>query len=415
MRFHHPVAKGAGRLLRGLALAAACSLLSSCFELLQDFQGFRLGEITIRISEESARGMEPSGDLSAASYDVSGSGPDGAAFFMSFTGTAATRKGLVFGDWKIVVEGRNADGTIVTYGTGTARITTGTTQSVAISMLPMVGPGTLELAVTWDPADVPASTLQSQLVPSHGAAIDLAFSQQSPGQAGCSNNAIPNGYYTLIVKLLDNGQLVAGAVDTVLIVADTTTSGSIAFARVNKGTGSIVVNVTLQMNSPVPVTMTGQAAKLSTGQAMTVTASVPSELGNATCIWYLNGVSVGVGSSITLNTAANPLDPRTYRLDVCGFVSSGSRAGSATCTFEVTPVAQATLEWDPNSESDLAGYKMYVGTASGVHGAPIDVGLVTTYTVTNLQSGSTYYFAVTAYNTAGLESGKSNEVSWTAP
>jgi hypothetical protein len=148
---------------------------------------------------------------------------------------------------------------------------------------------------------------------------------------------------------------------------------------------------------------------------MTVTASVPPELGNATYVWYLNGVSVATGSSITLNTAANLLSPRTYRLDVCAFVVSGSRAGSATCTFEVASPAHVTLEWDPNTESDLAGYKMYVGSASGVYGAPIDVGLATTYTVTNLQSGHTYYFAVSAYNSARLESGKSNEVVYAAP
>ena len=42
---------------------------------------------------------------------------------------------------------------------------------------------------------------------------------------------------------------------------------------------------------------------------MTVTASVPTGLGNATYVWYLNGVSVGIGSSITLNGTANPLSP----------------------------------------------------------------------------------------------------------
>jgi len=69
-----------------------------------------------------------------------------------------------------------------------------------------------------------------------------------------------------------------------------------------------------------------------------------------------------------------------------------------------------TLAWDPNTETDLAGYKLYIGTASRTYGPPILLGKVTTYTVTNLAPG-TYYFAVTAYNTAGLESGFSNEVS----
>lgn len=74
-----------------------------------------------------------------------------------------------------------------------------------------------------------------------------------------------------------------------------------------------------------------------------------------------------------------------------------------------------TLEWDANTETDLAGYKVYFGTASRTYGTPITLGKVTTYTVTGLTPGVTYYFAVTAYNTAGLESGFSNEVSATIP
>lgn len=71
-----------------------------------------------------------------------------------------------------------------------------------------------------------------------------------------------------------------------------------------------------------------------------------------------------------------------------------------------------SLQWDPNSESDLAGYKVYYGTSPGQYGTPITIGVTTTYTVSNLVPG-TYYFAVTAYNSAGLESGFSNEVSAT--
>jgi hypothetical protein len=72
--------------------------------------------------------------------------------------------------------------------------------------------------------------------------------------------------------------------------------------------------------------------------------------------------------------------------------------------------AEVTLAWDPNSESDLAGYKIYYGTASGQYGTPIVIGKQTEYTVTGLTPGVTYYFAVTAYSVSGLESGFSNEV-----
>jgi hypothetical protein len=70
------------------------------------------------------------------------------------------------------------------------------------------------------------------------------------------------------------------------------------------------------------------------------------------------------------------------------------------------------LIWDANTETDLAGYKVYYGTTTRTYGAPIPLGKVTTYTFTGLPPG-TYYFAVTAVNNATLESGYSNEVSTT--
>lgn len=73
--------------------------------------------------------------------------------------------------------------------------------------------------------------------------------------------------------------------------------------------------------------------------------------------------------------------------------------------------SQIRLAWDPNTESDLAGYKVYYGTTSGTYGTPIDAGNVTTYTMTGLTLGQTYFITVTAYDTSPNESGYSNEVS----
>ena len=79
------------------------------------------------------------------------------------------------------------------------------------------------------------------------------------------------------------------------------------------------------------------------------------------------------------------------------------------------------LQWDANTETDLAGYKVYYKTATpgpsyngtgAVEGdSPIDVGNVTQITLHGLDEDVTYFFAVTAYNTSQLESGFSNEAS----
>src|SRR3989304_5580614 len=76
--------------------------------------------------------------------------------------------------------------------------------------------------------------------------------------------------------------------------------------------------------------------------------------------------------------------------------------------------ADVTLEWDPNTEPTLGGYNVYYGTSSGSYGTNADGGNLTTFTVTGLSPGATYYFATTAYNsTRTSESGFSNEVSTT--
>ncbi|MFO7708501.1 MAG: choice-of-anchor U domain-containing protein [Desulfobacterales bacterium] len=88
----------------------------------------------------------------------------------------------------------------------------------------------------------------------------------------------------------------------------------------------------------------------------------------------------------------------------------------ASILFSVMARAETvTLAWDPNSESDLAGYRLHCGTASRNYTQIIDVGRVTQYAITNLSAGQTYYFAATAYNAAGNESGYSAEVSHTIP
>jgi hypothetical protein len=69
------------------------------------------------------------------------------------------------------------------------------------------------------------------------------------------------------------------------------------------------------------------------------------------------------------------------------------------------------LAWDSTTDPDLAGYKIYYGTATGIYDNSIDVGNVTTYHLIGLAKGQTYFIATTAYDTSNNESGYSNEVS----
>lgn len=74
--------------------------------------------------------------------------------------------------------------------------------------------------------------------------------------------------------------------------------------------------------------------------------------------------------------------------------------------------AQVTFSWDKNAESNVAGYKIYYGSSSRSYNWFIDVGNVTSYTITGLSDGSTYYFAATAYDKSKKESKYSSEISF---
>jgi hypothetical protein len=83
----------------------------------------------------------------------------------------------------------------------------------------------------------------------------------------------------------------------------------------------------------------------------------------------------------------------------------------SVCNIQAAPTV--TLAWNP--ASNVAGYRLYCGTASHVYTQTIEVGNTTTTLVSNLVAGRTYFFAVTGYTTTGLESPPSNEVSYPVP
>ncbi len=77
-------------------------------------------------------------------------------------------------------------------------------------------------------------------------------------------------------------------------------------------------------------------------------------------------------------------------------------------------VDAATASWDPNPETNIAGYKLSYGTEPGVHGTTVDVGNVTTFQF-NPPPGKRYYVVVQAYSSTGELSAKSAEATIDIP
>ena len=105
-------------------------------------------------------------------------------------------------------------------------------------------------------------------------------------------------------------------------------------------------------------------------------------------------------------------------LSGCGSGGGGESASGGTEPPTGAPPtgapSTAILAWDAVTATNLNGYRIYYGTNPGRYlqsvGQGINVGRVESYTLNGLASGTRYYFAVTAFDTSGNESGFSNEV-----
>jgi hypothetical protein len=117
---------------------------------------------------------------------------------------------------------------------------------------------------------------------------------------------------------------------------------------------------------------------------------------------------------VTGNTAGIPAGSYTGLLTFSGNGSNAPQQVLVDLMLSgLSSAASVTLSWNPNSESDLGGYNIHYGTTSGVYTTSVNVGNVTTHTVTGLTTGQTYHFALTSFDKTGNESPLSAEVSAT--
>jgi hypothetical protein len=115
-----------------------------------------------------------------------------------------------------------------------------------------------------------------------------------------------------------------------------------------------------------------------------------------------------------------------YRLSMPLAAEVTKMAVATLASLAVAPVAPAgfalkdcgngtSLEtsWQPNSEPDLAGYKLLWGTSSGVYTDSVALGPVTSHRIDGLQTDTCYYSIVVARDSNGFEGPPSVEASAT--
>src|SRR5467141_2050444 len=214
--------------------------------------------------------------------------------------------------------------------------------------------------------------------------------------------------------------------DTGLSAATTysyTVAARDAAGNLSPDSTSVSVTTGSTADTTPPTTPTGLTAVAagSTGVNLSWSASTDN-VGVTGYIVRRNGVQVATPATTSFADtglfAATTYSYTVAARDAAGNISPNSTSVSVT-TPPPPPSNSASLAWDAVTAPTLSGYRVYFGTAPGTYlqslGQGISVGNVTAYTITGLASGTQYYFAVTAFDTLGVESPYSNEVLKSIP
>ncbi|MBU4502958.1 MAG: Ig-like domain-containing protein [Nanoarchaeota archaeon] len=156
-----------------------------------------------------------------------------------------------------------------------------------------------------------------------------------------------------------------------------------------------------------------------------------SGIDTATAKITLNGVDITTSTQITLTgftyTPAADLSDGEHTVTVDVKDKAGNSASQAQWSFIIDTIPPSAptgltampgdtivnLSWNPNSESDLAGYNLCRSEIQGGPYTKINPILITTtsYQDISLTNGITYYYVLTAVDNVGNESSYSTETS----
>jgi len=206
----------------------------------------------------------------------------------------------------------------------------------------------------------------------------------------------------------------------------------------SKATSGSQTMSTLTTNSNFNLTCSGAGGSANDSVSVTVAAPLPtlsftanpgtiSQNGSTTLNWsttdatscMASGDWSGIKGMSGAETISALMIDRQFTLTCSG--AGGTVNDTVNVTIVLNSNGTALLSWTPPTENtdgsaltDLAGYKIRYGTSPGSYSDTITINNpgLTSYLVENLAS-SDWYFAMTSFNSSGIESSYSVEVSKT--
>ncbi len=337
-----------------VALVLIATALVSCEE--------SRSHATLRVNLQKDRSIVPSGyPLEISKYRLTGDGPGSESFSIETSRESVSLEGLVIGEWIIYAEGLNSIGDILVTGETTHYLSS-TNGSCTIVMEDLVGEGTLEVYLSWDPERISEDvSIEMEIVPQYGnkesESLILSSFDAASGTASYIGEGYPAGSYILAARLYDGSVQVAGFVEAVRIAGNQVSEGEITFDLDKYPTEPGMLE--LVNNTGIPVVCYIDGIEDTVEASIPITVSITCETDEVSgfqIAWYLDGSQIGEGPSVEFTPLIG-----THRLDVVASASRLGTTGSASVNFEAisastpgVPVQGNVIE--SSSDLPLSGY-----------------------------------------------------------
>jgi hypothetical protein len=290
-----------------------------------------------------------------------------------------------------------------------ATLNVGGTASVSVAV-PLSGSGA---TTTSNPVAVSVSPTQ--------AVIQTSLSQQFTAPVtGTTNTAV-----TWSVNGVQGGNSTVGSISAAGLYTapsavpsggSVTVTATSAADTTKRASGVVTI---VAAPTPITVSITPTTATLQTGATQQFTATITGTT-NTSVNWSVNGVQGG-------NSTVGTISPAGLYTAPAAVPSGAGVTVTSTSVYNPSDLANAAVAIDASSHyvslswtasvSSVAGYDIYRSAqASGpftLINSAVNPG--TTYTDNTIQPGQTYYYAVTAVSSSGLQGVYSNLVQATVP
>lgn len=324
-----------------LMVVALCSCNTA--ELIGKFTIY--GKVQLSISKGSSTTLP-------SAYQIDGLGPSGEKVSRCEPSLPMEVPSLAIGDWYFTISGTEADGSIVTSGSGRVIIVGGESTSLAIIMTDVAKPSSLKLSLQGPSSKGSLSEATASLtsLQSNETAIPLATKAST---ATGDLSRIDAGLYILRVSGVTSDTFKFGAASLISLVGPAAAGLTADFSSASESLMS--ASFSGKRSDSLALSISGLPATITSGTSITASVNSASSIDGYSLVWFLNGQKQS-SRSITLELGAN-LPLGGYRIDVFAIKADGSDAGSASTFFAIVPaIIASTTITDPMPSSENSGY-----------------------------------------------------------